>query len=107
MTKDKEYNILYFNDDDEFYTFCVKPQILLTSIVDDEGVSHECTTFDFTDEYKTAVNNGTSFVIKDENSLITKHNAVSLGFHTKEVKNLEPYNAFYDKYINRLNGNQE
>jgi len=80
---------IFFDNDDEFYQFCVVPQI---NIVD--GVM----TFDLSSAYYNAVNNGCKFIIKDEDSSIFKHQAVSYRTLTQPVKNLVQYFDGITKY---------
>lgn len=91
-------NILYFDNDDDFYAFSVKPQVIIC----DNEVGYSGYDIDFTDDYKNAVSNNKRFCIKDENSKVYKHNCVSYKLMSKDVQNLEPYFAgFTDKIINK------
>ena len=91
-------NILYFDNDDDFFAFTVKPQVI---ICDNES-GYSGYDIDFTDDYKNAVSNNKRFCIKDENSKVYKHNCVSYKLMSKDVQNLEPYFAgFTDKKINK------
>lgn len=91
-------NIIYFDTDNDFYAFCVKPQVMVCDNTSG-NISYD---FDFTDDYKTALTNNKKFCIKDENSKIYKHNCVSYKLISKDVQNLEPYFAgFTDKKINK------
>lgn len=91
-------NIIYFNNDQEFYDACVCPNVKLHQ--------SENNTFyfdiDFTAFYKNAVNSGKVFVIKDENSIIYKHRAVHLRSVSAPVENLEPYYKELKK-LNKIN----
>ena len=77
----------YFENDDEFYSYPVDPRIIPMKLK--EGVYY--TTFNFTPQYLSDVDNGVMFVIKDANSKIFKHKAVSVGIMNKRVQNLEQY----------------
>lgn len=79
--------IRYFNNDDEFYNYCVDPRII--PMKSSEGFYY--TTFNFTPQYISDVDNGIKFVIKDSNSKIFKRKAVAVGIMTKRVQNLEQY----------------
>lgn len=81
--------IRYFENDDEFYAYCVDPRII--PLKSDEGFYY--TTFNFTPQYICDVNNGVKFIIKDINSKIFKHKVVCVGLMSKRVQNLEEYFA--------------
>ena len=93
----KNINIMYFNSDDDFYEFCVKPGLIPIEYTDKSGNKKVYSDFEFTEEYKKALNEGKRFVIKDENSLIYKRGAVSYRTITKVVENLDPYFSFKKK----------
>ena len=54
------------------------------------------TTFNFTPQYMSDIENGVKFIIKDTNSKIFKHQAVCVGIMNKRVQNLEQYFEEYD-----------
>lgn len=85
--KKKTPVIRYFENDDDFYNYCVDPRIV--PMKSDEGFYY--TTFNFTPQYISDVDNGVKFVIKDVNSKIFKHKAVCVGLMNKRVQNLEQY----------------
>lgn len=85
--KRKASNIRYFDNDNDFYNYCVDPRIV--PMKSDEGFYY--TTFNFTPQYLSDVNDGVKFVIKDVNSKIFKHQAVCVGLMNKRVQNLEQY----------------
>ena len=88
-------NKMFFNSDDDFFTFCVNPNL----IVKTDNINGEDTYFtdwDFTDAYKKAVENGTRFIICDDNSVITKRGCISYKVNTKPIQNLDPF------YLERL-----
>ena len=99
----KDYNIMHFKNDDEFYNFCVEPCVIITECgccngKCNEGCCNECCDnktyyqdFPYTNEYVKAVNEGKCFMIDDENSQIAKRGAVSYKSITKNVHNLMPY----------------
>lgn len=93
---------MFFSSDDEFYNFCVVP-VLVTreSTNPNTGETIRYFDFDFTYEYLNALKNGVQFIIKDEDSQIFKHGAVSYRTITKPVQNLKQY---FNKY-NRRHGN--
>lgn len=80
-------NIRYFDNDEEFYNYCVDPRIVPV----DSGEGYYYTTFNFTPQYLDDVKNGYKFMIKDENSTIFKRGCVSYRTMTKRVQNLEQY----------------
>ncbi len=84
-------NIMYFNNDDDFYKFCVVPNVIISQEVDDNGQTYNVFTFNFTDTYNSCVKDGKKFIIKDQNSRIFKNKKVSYKTITKPVENLEPY----------------
>lgn len=91
-------NIIYFDSDDDFYAFSVKPIAMICSNACD-SLGYD---FDFTDDYKNALTNNKRFCIKDENSKVYKHNCVSYKLISKDVQNLEPYFAkFTDRKISK------
>lgn len=85
--KPKQPITRYFENDDEFYSYAVDPRIIPMKLK--EGVYY--TTFNFTPQYLSDVDNGVIFVIKDVNSKIFKHKAVCVGLMNKRVQNLEQY----------------
>lgn len=92
MKIDKEQNIMFFDNDDEFYEFCVIPKIIPVPFTD--PVSKETLykmDFKLSDSYEKAKNNDTVFVICDDNSQIYKHGCVSYRTISKKIDNLEPY----------------
>ena len=68
-TKD---NIIYFESDDEFTDFCVAPY---AQIITDEGVPY--IAGDYSDLYKQYLQEGKTFIIKDEDSVVFKRRCVS------------------------------
>lgn len=79
---------MYFDCDDDFYRFCVCPKAVIHDVTNADGVVCSYFDFDYTDAYKTAINNGTRFIIRDPDSQIFKHKCVSYRTISKPVKNL-------------------
>ena len=79
-------NTIYFDSDDEFMDFAVDQHPVIR-----QGKRCKYTDFNFTTMYQKEVDNGTRFCIKDDNSQIEKHQAVSFMSNTKEVENLDPW----------------
>lgn len=84
----KKQVIRYFDNDDDFYNYCVDPRIVPMK---DEEEDFYYTTFNFTPQYISDVNDGVKFIIKDVDSKIFKRQVVSLGLMNKRVQNLEQY----------------
>ena len=84
-------NKMYFDNDDDFYRFCVVPVIVPKERVQIDGSIRQSMDFNLSHEYNNAVDNGTIFIIKDPNSQIYKHQAVSYRTITKPIVNLEEY----------------
>lgn len=84
-------NTMYFNTDDDFYQFCIVPQLNTIEYTNNLGNTAYYLDFDFSYEYNKAIENGTNFVIKDENSNIYKNGCVSYRTITKPISNLKQY----------------
>ena len=91
LKKGLDSTVRFFESDDDFYQFCVIPELKVKEYVDNNGNIQHYTDFEFSDEYLEAVEAGVSFVIKDEDSKIYKRKAVSYRTITKKVKNLKGY----------------
>lgn len=89
--KQKQPVIRYFDNDDDFYSYCVDPRII--PMKSDKGFYY--TTFNFTPQYLSDIENGVKFIIKDVDSVIFKHKAVCVGLMNKRVQNLEQYFGEY------------
>ena len=76
-------NIIYFDNDEEFYEFAVIPEL-----VTKDGKYFD---FELSSQYKNALKSGKKFCIKDEDSQILKHAAVSYRTITKDIDSLEPW----------------
>ncbi len=93
INKNTRFPVKYFDNDEEFFKFCVVPVMVTNKETNDDGTSCFESDWDFTQEYKDAVKDGIRFIIKDENSQIYKHQAVTFNVITKPVDNLEYYIA--------------
>ena len=82
---------MYFDNDDEFYIFSVDPNIITTPYTRADGTTGYVADWDFTQGYKDAVADGVRFIIKDEDSQIYKHKAITHRVATKPISNLEQY----------------
>lgn len=80
-------NVIYFLNDKEFYDACVNPNVKIHQSQDNTFYYD----IEFTAFYKNAINSGKTFIIKDEDSIIFKHQAVHLRGVTAEVENLKRY----------------
>lgn len=83
--------IMYFDSDDDFYNFCVVPKLEIIEYIDRNGDVAYHTDFNLSNKYYDAIKNGMKFIIKDEDSQIYKHGAVSYRTITKPIENLEEY----------------
>jgi hypothetical protein len=92
-TKD---NIIYFDSDNEFYDYCVVPELVPVQYIDSEGNEKYYSDFNLSSQYNNAINNGTRFIIKDEDSQIYKHGCVSYRTISKDIQNLDPWFDDYD-----------
>ena len=92
-TKD---NIIYFDNDNEFYEYCVVPELVPVQYIDSEGNEKYYSDFNLSSQYNNAINNGTRFIIKDEDSQIYKHGCVSYRTISKDIQNLDPWFDDYD-----------
>ena len=79
-------NIIYFDNDNEFYDFAVIPQLITK-----DGDKSKYFDFELSPQYHKALKEGKKFCIKDEDSKILKHAAVSYRTITKDIENLEPW----------------
>ena len=87
-TKD---NIIYFDNDNEFYEYCVVPELVPVQYINSEGNEKYYCDFNLSSQYNNAINNGTRFIIKDEDSQIYKHGCVSYRTISKDIQNLDPW----------------
>lgn len=65
-------NIFFFDSDDEFTDFCVKPYA--TVVYPQNGSPY--IEGDYSDEYKQCIEEGKRFIIKDEDSKVYRRNCV-------------------------------
>lgn len=94
-------NIMYFDSDDDFYRFCVVPLVVIRDKVNKRtGDTIHYMDFDLSYKYHKAVEDGVTFIIKDEDSQIYKHGCVSYRTITKPIVNLEPYYKMTNKRNN-------
>lgn len=89
-------NIIYFDSDNEFYDYCVVPELVPVQYIDSEGNERYYNSFNFSSQYNNAVNNGMRFIIKDEDSKIYQHGCVSYRTISKDIQNLDPWYDDYD-----------
>lgn len=75
---------LTFKNDDEFFDFAVNPVDVFERT--NEGILYH--TWNFSDRYNKAVEDGVEFVIEDENSLIAKRKSVCFRTICKPVENV-------------------
>ena len=67
-------NIIYFDSDNEFADFCLARYGV---VVYPENGSSPYWTGVYSDAYKNAISEGKKFVIKDEDSVVYKHECVT------------------------------
>ena len=92
MLKVKNPNKIFFDNDDEFYEFCVNQRLNVVEEKNPEtGETEYYTDFKFNQCYIDALAENKTFVIKDKNSQILKRGYVSYRTITKPVENLEQY----------------
>ena len=96
MRTDKENNIIYFDNDEEFYDFCVETYSI-NRRVRDRRVRKA--GWDFSDWYQSNVNDATKIVILDSNSTILRRGGMVAGragvtrkINAYRVNPLEPEN---------------
>lgn len=76
MRIDQDNNIIYFDNDQEFYDFCVE-SYSINRRVRDHRVRKS--GWDFSDWYQSHVNEATKIVILDENSTILRRRGLVAG----------------------------
>lgn len=84
-------NILYFANDDDFAKFCINPEIQVYKVINPDGVEFLRADYDFTQQYKDAVANGTRFCIQDLASHVNKDGLLGYRSTTKAIDNIERY----------------
>lgn len=75
MNIDEEKNIIYFDNDNEFYDYCVNPDPVVATT--DLGTLHS--DWFFTEWYQSHVDEATKIVILDDNSTILRRYGVVAG----------------------------
>ena len=75
MNIDEEKNILYFDNDDEFYEYCVNLDLVV--ITSDQGTPFS--DWFFTEWYQSHVDDATKIVILDDNSTILRRYGMVAG----------------------------
>ena len=73
MRIDKENNIIYFDNDEEFYDLCVSPELVFKTS-SKTGVTYF--DMDFAEWYKNDVDEATKIVILDDKSTILRRGGV-------------------------------
>ena len=96
LNKVLEENIMHFKNDDEFYEWCVVPELVLIEETDKFGRTYKVSDFNLSEGYNNAIAEGKHFMIDDENSQICKHGCVSYRTISKPIQNLETYYADED-----------
>jgi len=84
-------NIIYFDNDNEFYEYCVVPELIPVQYIDKDGNENYYNDFKLSSQYNIALNKGKRFIIKDENSQIFKHGCVSYRTISKDIQNLDQW----------------
>ena len=72
-SKTVKSNVLYFESDEEFTDFCVAP-FAVVKRSEDGTLYYEG---EYSEEYKKCVEEGKTFIIKDENSQVYKRQCVT------------------------------
>lgn len=72
MRIDEENNIIYFDNDEELYDLCVSPDLVVKTST--KGTMYY--DMDFTDWYKSHVDEATKMVILDDKSTILRRGGV-------------------------------
>ena len=93
--------LMCFDTDDDFYNFCVVPELVVKTYVTPTGEIGKYADFDLSQAYYDALDNDVKFIIKDINSrIINRNNKVTYKTCSKSVKNL--YNWQYEKYFKKM-----
>lgn len=92
----KKGQVIYFDNDDEFYNFVVVPQLHTVPFTGPDGKEMYMMDFDLSNNYNKALSDGLRFVIKDEDSRIYRHGCVSYRTISKDIQNLDPWYDDYD-----------
>lgn len=97
----KDMDIMYFSSDEEFADFCIAPY----AVVKETSNGTLCVEGEYSKDYIECVEEGYSFIIRDEDSKVYDrqcvckrvpviHNGVNIGRDTLvqlSVQNLKPY----------------
>ena len=95
MHIDQENNIIYFDNDEEFYDFCVESYSINRRVLDHRVRK---SGWDFSDWYQSHVNEATKIVILDDKSTILHRggivacHAVNRKINAYRVNPLDPNN---------------
>lgn len=84
-------NIMYFDNDECFADFCIKPAYIIVTSKCCDGQDRMFADYDFTDEYKNAVSCGKRFCIRDLHSHVNKDGYLAYKSATKKIDNVEKY----------------
>ena len=95
-------DVIYFDNDKEFYEFCIVPQLVSVDYTNPSGQVCQYCDFNFTNDYQEALNTNKKFVMRDKkSSIIKRNNTVSYRTISKRVNNLYPW--YYEKIYNKKN----
>lgn len=87
----QEGNIIYFDNDQHFTDYCLKPErVIIPKKPEDKVPEYIMGYYDYeyTDEYLDAVKQGMQFVIEDKTSRIMHRGYVTKDIVSKKVSNL-------------------
>lgn len=85
MLYNKKNNLYVFDNDEDFYNFCILPGIKVKYVGENPSADNCYMDFDFTNGYNDAVTAGSKFCINDRNSRVAKRKCVSYHTITKPV----------------------
>ncbi len=100
MVTNTDYNVVYFDTDDDLYKYVVIPQIVQREYTNNAGETAYYGDFDLNPVYYDDLDKSVVYVVKDPNSQILKHNGVvSYRTISKKLDNVKPwyYEKIYDK----------
>lgn len=104
---DNELKYIYFDSDDDFYKFCVVPNVIEIDYINPiTGENCKKLGFELSNQYYDAINSGKKFVIKDHNSQIYKHKCVSYRTMSRNIQNLDVYIPSREQYHRIKYGNK-
>ena len=84
-------NIMYFDNDEAFADFCIKPALVIFTSKCSDDIDRMFADYEFTDAYKNAVNCGKRFCVRDLCSHVNKDGYLSYKAATKKIDNVEKY----------------